>query len=156
MIRLPTGSTLTYTLFPYTTLFRSYVCRVPPLMICDLLEAVPAIDLRDPANAGRMIRLKSPQSGSTTWAPGNFGLLALPDGRNGASAIKDAIAAVEPDGCYGGEVTTAPGSKTVKVQGGVNARFDLPGGDGEPASNVINYPRDEDMTSSGRSEEHTA
>src|SRR3546814_11289518 len=30
MIRRPTSSTLTYTLFPYTTLFRSLTSRIPP------------------------------------------------------------------------------------------------------------------------------
>ncbi|MSP67120.1 MAG: hypothetical protein EXQ96_03275 [Alphaproteobacteria bacterium] len=120
------------------------ICHAPPLMLCDFVEIDPSQDLRDPANVGRQVRLKEPpSSGSATWAPGNFGLLALPDGSVGASDIEGALAAVAPGDCYDIDVITATGAKTNKVKDGINARFDVPGDPWPfPAPNVINYPRD--------------
>ena len=123
-----------------------FICHAPPLMICDPGETDPSEDIASPANAGRQIRLKPPPGGSA-WAPGNYGLLALPDGSKGASDIESALAAVEPAGCYTLDVGTAPGGKTNKVRNGINARFDVPGGLPYPAPNVINYPADAEIES---------
>jgi len=124
---------------------KPFLCHAPPLMICDFLENTPAADLRDPVNAGRMIVLKEPQGGGS-WAPGNFGLLSLPDGSGGANDIEGALASVEPEDCYSIEVETAQGSKTNKVKDGINARFDRPGNSWPyPAPNVINFPRDDEI-----------
>ncbi len=100
------------------------------------------LDLTLPEHSGKQVRLKEPLAGGGTVAPGNFGLLALPDGSAGANDIQAALAAVTPADCYTLDVTTATGSKTNKVINGINARFDLPGGLPYPAPNVINYPRD--------------
>jgi hypothetical protein len=124
---------------------KPFICHTPPLMICDPAESDPALDLALPANAGRQIQLKPPQSGGGAWAPGNYGLLALPDGSIGASDIEGALAAIEPEDCYTLDVSTAPGVKTNKVQNGINARFDLPGGLPNPAPDVINYPKDAEI-----------
>ena len=118
-----------------------YVCNAPPMMVCDLAEVDPSMDLRFPYNAGRQVVLKEPQGGGN-WAPGNFGLLALPDGSSGASAIETALAEVQPQDCYGYDVGTAPGSKTNKVKSGINVRFETSSLSYPPAPNVINYPRD--------------
>lgn len=125
---------------------RPYICDAPPLMLCDPAEANQGFDLDDPATIGRLIRLKPPPGGGS-WAPGNFGLLALPDGTIGASALSNALAAVEPAECYSLDVTTAPGVKFNQIRDGLNARFDLPGGGPWPAPNVINYPRDANQVS---------
>ena len=122
-----------------------FICHAPPLMICDPGETDPTQDLSLEANVGRQIALKPAPSGGTAWAPGNYGLLALPDGSIGANALEAALAAVEPADCYGLLVGTAPGVKTSKVQNGINARFDAPGGLDGPAPNVINYPKDSDV-----------
>jgi len=121
-----------------------YICHAPPLMLCDFAEVSAVDDLRLPQNAGRQVRLKEPQSQSSPWAPGNFGLLALPNGSSGASAIAGALAAVQPQDCYSLDVTTAPGNKTNQIKNGMNARFDK-GGYPHPAPNVINYPRDQEL-----------
>ncbi len=121
-----------------------FICKAPPLMMCDPGELDPDFDLSDPANSGRLFRLKEPQAGGGTWAPGNFGLLELPDGSSGAAALQAALAAVTPTDCYTLEVSTAPGGKTNQIKNGMNARFDVTGAP-DPAPNVINYPRDTDM-----------
>ena len=56
-----------------------------------------------------------------------------------------ALAAVEPADCYTLDVSTAPGVRTSKVENGINARFDVPGGLPYPAPNVINYPKDTEI-----------
>ena len=119
-----------------------FICEAPPLMLCDPGEVDASMSMSLPANVGRQIRLKEPQAGSSPAAPGNFGLLALPDGSAGASAISAALAAVEPADCYTLDVTTATGSKTNQVKNGINARFDLIDGGEPPAPNVVNYPLD--------------
>jgi len=123
-----------------------YICHAPPLMICDFSEIDPSLDLSAPGNVGRQVRLKEPQSSSSAWAPGNFGLLSLPDGSSGADDIEGALAAVEPSDCYDIDVLTAQGSKTNKTKSGINARFDQPGNSWPyPAPNVITYPRDAEL-----------
>jgi len=123
-----------------------YMCHAPPLMICDLGENDPSIDMQSNDIVGRQVVLKPPLGGDA-WAPGNYGLLALPDGSIGASFLESALAAVEPQDCYGLEVGTAPGVKTDKVQSGINARFDYETTWPYPAPNVINYPQDSDILS---------
>ncbi|NQU56061.1 MAG: hypothetical protein HQ513_02425 [Rhodospirillales bacterium] len=122
-----------------------FICHAPPLMICDPAEFDSSLDMSLPANYGRQITLKPPPSGGSAWAPGNYGLLALPDGSIGASDLETALAAVVPEDCYDLDVGTAPGVKTTKVENGINARFDVPGGLSDPAPNVINYPKDLDV-----------
>ena len=122
-----------------------FICNAPPLMICDFNDPVGSgPDLKNPSNIGRQLRLKEAQAGGNqSWAPGNFGLLSVDDGSNAAGAIEAALAAVDPQECYGYDVNTAPGSKTNKVKNGINARFDLPNNSFPfPAPNVINYPQD--------------
>ncbi len=122
-----------------------FICHAPPLMICDPAESDATLDMSLPANFGRQITLKPPASGGSAWAPGNYGLLALPDGSIGANDLETALAAVTPEDCYGLDVGTAPGVKTAKVENGINARFDVVGGLANPAPNVINYPKDTDV-----------
>jgi hypothetical protein len=130
-----------------------FICHAPPLMICDYGDKGGGMhswadDLRNSAHAGKQVRLKEQGSGGT-WAPGNFGLLALPDGSSGASDLEAALAALLPQDCYELDVTTATGSKTQKIVDAINSRFDLTGNPWpNPAANVINYPRDSTLISS--------
>src|SRR5687768_709167 len=108
-----------------------FICHAPPLMICDYGDKGGGVhswddDLRNPIHVGKQVRLKEQGSGGT-WAPGNFGLLALPDGSSGASDLEAALAALLPEDCYELDVTTATGSKTQKIVDAMNARFDLTG-----------------------------
>lgn len=122
-----------------------FICHAPPLMICDPAESDSSYDLSLVSNIGRQVPLKPPPGGGTAWAPGNYGLLALPDGSIGASDLETALAAILPADCYDLDVGTAPGVKTNKIENGINARFDMPGGLPDPAPNVINYPKDPDV-----------
>lgn len=126
---------------------RPFICNAPPLMICDPSEdPVNGFDLRDPASIGRMVVVKPPNGGGS-WAPGNFGLLALPDGSVGANDIHGALAAVELQQCYSLDVETAPGTKFNKVKDGLNARFDASSPNKAP--NVNAYPRDANIPADG-------
>ena len=116
-----------------------FICKVPPLMMCDPAEADATHDLSLEANVGRQVVLKPPPSGGT-WAPGNFGLLA-PDGVTDADVVAASIAAVDPPDCYTLDVTTATGVKANKTADALNARFDV-NSYPDPAPNVIAYPQD--------------
>jgi Flp pilus assembly protein TadG len=130
-----------------------FICHAPPLMICDYGDKGGGThswddDLRNPVHAGKQVRLKEQGSGGT-WAPGNFGLLSLPDGSSGASDLEAALAALSPEDCYELDVTTATGSKTQKIVDAMNSRFDITGNPWPyPAPDVINYPRDSNLISS--------
>jgi hypothetical protein len=79
-------------------------------------------DLRNPIHIGQQVRLKEQGSGGT-WAPGNFGLLSLPDGSSGASDLEAALASLSPEDCCSLDVTTATGSNTNKIVNAVNSRW---------------------------------
>jgi Flp pilus assembly protein TadG len=130
--------------------FDPVVCDAPPFMACDPTEGGAAgDDLMDPANAGRQFLVKG--NGGGSFAPGNYGLLC-PTGSNcGASAVGDAIAAEDPQTCYGANVDTSPGAQTQQVRNGLNARFDTGNENPKrPAKDVMVFPRDSNMTSSTR------
>jgi hypothetical protein len=122
-------------------------------MICDYGDKGggahdSTLDLRNPVHVGQQVRLKQQGTGGT-WAPGNFGLLSLPDGSSGAGDLEAALAALSPEDCYSLDVTTATGSKTQKIVDAVNSRFDLTGNPWPyPAADVVNYPRDPELISS--------
>lgn len=118
-----------------------FICKVPPLMMCNPAEADPLLDLGLPGNVGRQFVLKPPPSGGA-WVPGNFALLETASGSAGAAAIAAALAAVNAPECYTLDVTTATGVKAVKVADAINARFDITSYP-DPAPNVIAYPQDD-------------
>jgi len=124
-------------------------CNTPPFMICDPSEKAGSPgDIMDPKHAGEQYLLKEGGGGgySTTYAPGNYGLLCLADGNCGADAIGDVLASLKSNQCIAPEVQTAPGSKTNQVRNGLNTRMDQGSKNPKnPAPNVINYPRDSNM-----------
>jgi Flp pilus assembly protein TadG len=123
------------------------ICNAPPFMICDLTENDKnSVDVLDPDNAGRQLLLK--EGGGGGVAPGNYGLLCV-DGDCGAEVVEEGLADLDDGSCTGTMVETATGSKTNKVRNGVNARFDTGTFNPKnPARNVINFPRDTDLTGS--------
>lgn len=124
----------------------TYVCRYPPIMICDPSEAAG-----DPLEPGDMVRLKEHQGTNSYWVPGDFGWLTPTNG-NGAKDLGEALADESDLGCTPPIVETAPGDKGQWPRLGLNTRFGIykpgsftPAGY-PPAPNVIDYPRDDNMT----------
>ena len=106
-----------------TATFDPVVCDAPPFMVCDPTEnGSSGDDFMDPTNAGRQFLVK--ESGGGSFAPGNYGLLCPTDSNCGANAVGAAIAAENPQTCYGANVDTSPGAQTQQVRNGLNARFD--------------------------------
>ena len=92
-----------------------FICQAPPLMLCDPGEADPTKSLALVGNIGKQVVLKPPPKGGT-WAPGNYGLLGLPDGSRDMVVEKatllesgfDELNGVDWDkGCYMGQELTA-------------------------------------------------
>lgn len=117
-----------------------FICNAPPLMMCNPYEGDPTKSLTDANHLGRQVFLTNPPS-SGNLAPGNFGLLALPDGSTSSKDIEEALAAQEPEGCYTLDLTTAPGARVNAVKDGINARFD----GSDPAEVTRDYGVAEDV-----------
>ena len=118
-------------------------CKTQPMMLCNPLET-PTTQPNFTATPGQMFHLKPKGAGSTTFAPGDFGLVDPPGyTSSGANAIRDLLSEQSPSVCYANEVNPRTGHATNKVQEGINIRFDhLPNGsasgmDKTPAPNVI-------------------
>lgn len=123
-------------------------CAAPPFFACNPSESGgPGDDLLDPDNAGRQLLTKIGPGGSIL-APGQFGLLCPSSGNCGAASVASALAD-DPGLCYTSSVTTSPGGQTQQARNGINARMDAGNQNPKmPAQNVMDYPRDTDMTGS--------
>src|SRR5262249_45601284 len=99
-------------------------CQVSPLMVCSPTED-KGTDFNPQPGQQIWVKMQSANSGSAPWAPGDFALLDLPNGAQGANAIRDAFATKNgSNACFGSEVSTAPGQKTA-VSDGINTRLDI-------------------------------
>lgn len=108
----------------------SVICDITPLMICNPAEADPPVGLGvgagfDAADwRGRLIVAKQ-QGPSSTWGPGVFGLLDVPEIGQGAKAVAEMLASlVPPSKCYATNVDIHPGS-VMSVRTSFNTRFDI-------------------------------
>ncbi len=114
--------------------FDSLACKTSPLFICNPFERSATnlfSAMRDPANRRRLIRMKEKE---TKYFPGNFGYLQ-PAAGGGAEAVRDAIGAAEPKGCYkqsGVELRTGAIASTAEA---MNTRFDIYDGHFKSAAN---------------------
>ena len=94
-------------------------CKTNPMMMCNPMEPNPFN-----APVGVMFHLKPKGSGSSTFAPGDFGLLDPPGyTAAGADAIRDLLSKQSPPFCYANSVNPRPGHATNKVADGINIRF---------------------------------
>ena len=128
-------------------------CETLPLMMCNPYEDfgtpctfIGGQNFYDMNQIGRMMIIKAGPSNNPA-APGEFGMLELPDGTSGAKALGEAIAADSQDGCFSDTVTTAPGSKTQQILWGIKTRFGASPPQGftnNPAPHVGPFPRDSD------------
>ncbi|MBL4800515.1 MAG: hypothetical protein JKY45_01390 [Emcibacter sp.] len=102
------------------------ICSVPPIMICNPTETATTTEFDAVAYKGRGIILKSGGANSS-WAPGNFGLLALNNHNLSTNDIRDAMGRVNPFAmCFStdGNIGSKPGQSTAVAQG-LNVRFDI-------------------------------
>jgi len=128
-----------------TAKYEPIICNTPPLMICNPAET-GGPNLLSSSSIGKQVRIKAGPGGNSP-APGQYGLLCPLTGNCGAGNIGQALAAVTQAQCTGPEVDTAPGVKTQQVREGINSRFDTSTRfDNVPAGNIINYPRDNNIT----------
>src|SRR5262249_28806149 len=112
-------------------------CQVTPLMVCNPSEDKGTTFTFQPGQQ-IWVKMQSAAPGNPAWGPGDFGLLDLPNGQQGAGAIRDAFAKKNPfTGCYGPEVSTDPGQKTT-VSDGINTRLDI------YVQSAKNYANDKD------------
>lgn len=112
------------------------ICLGPvvPMFICNpyegsassIFEATNPTDVNYALNHRRQILL---QAGSATFAPGNFGWLDTPELGNGATALRDALSAIEP--VAGGDCRVQRSTISQKTgnvanaDDAMNTRFDL-------------------------------
>ncbi|SNT12765.1 pilus assembly protein TadG-related protein [Sphingopyxis indica] len=101
----------------------SAICRVPPVMFCNPLEAIDP-DFNVGSYVGKGIRLIA-NDGGANYAPGNFGYLETNAG-NGAQATAETLGrdAIPGDCVAADGVTTKPGVQ-LSVLDALNTRFDI-------------------------------
>lgn len=105
--------------------FSREICNAPPLMICNVNEAVAGPGASFTPIPGQMIAAKMQGGAGASWAPGTFGLLDTPFG-TGANALREYVARVTPNTyCVGDRVDVKPGQNTGPFQQGMNTRFDM-------------------------------
>lgn len=116
--------------------YRSQVCDLTPLMICNPNEPAANNDTLYPytPTVGQQILMKASSSaGNASWAPGDFGLLQVPNDAGGqcagngqgAGLITCIVALVDPlTQCISGSVSIKPGQAET-TSNGWNVRFDI-------------------------------
>ncbi|MCG5538634.1 pilus assembly protein TadG-related protein [Halorhodospira sp. 9622] len=146
-----------------------FACDYPPMMLCNPLEGIGKNFSHAVAEGyiqvGDSVVLRQENvGGSHIWAPGNFGLLQIPNGKKGEvnkgsgggggnsngglRAVGEYIADPKEkrDDCTTGWVGTRPGNPQSHPVWGWNTRFDyyksFNAKDFSPAPNVIEYPQD--------------
>jgi Flp pilus assembly protein TadG len=128
------------------------MCGAAPVFICNPVENDSTWELdralNDPSFRGRQLQLRG-KSGSSAYAPGQFGFLEPPVGGKGASDMKDYFAEVSPATCYAVSGVTLRTGIVSSVSSGVNTRFGEYSGNyrGQaatyPAAPIVtSYPQD--------------
>lgn len=129
--------------------FNTVVCRVPSMFMCNPLEDVnfpldntPCTSndlgvgkpLKDACLRGRGMLLKNgggtPSQGNTAdYFPGEFGLLACPDGlvnnNNGIRCVAESIAQSAPNVCITSRAFVQTGQGAGPIREAINTRFDI-------------------------------
>lgn len=123
-------------------------CSTTPLWMC--MPGSSWTGSSDPETwVGRQILVKY-GPGSTSWAAGNYGLLADPDGNKGANALADLLGGTSGlDACLVGEevdtATTATGVKN-SLRNAFNVRFDVYEGNMNSKKSDPDFPPAENVT----------
>ncbi len=123
------------------------LCNLPPVLVCDPAEA------GEPFQPGQMVVMK--EQGAGVWEPGNFGFLQpfKPITGNLNKDLSYQMANEDLGGCIEPYISTLTGGKTSYGRYGLNTRFGIYDNSVEdlkadfpPAPNVIDYPRDDNLT----------
>ncbi len=128
-------------------------CNYPPIIICDPSENGDAL------NPGQMVKLKEHQTGDQ-WGPGTFGWL-MPtevaedpddDSLNENRLLAHRLGSIYGQKCSPPIVKVKPGAIANWPRWGLNTRFGIYENINESeyfpsAPNVIDYPRDDNLTS---------
>ncbi len=103
------------------------VCDIPPMMMCNPLEADPAYLCTSEIGLtpGDQIRAKY-QGGGGQWTPGGFGFLDPPEGGGvGAKGLAENLGTANPSiGCITDTVDVFPG-QVASAMSGMNVRMDI-------------------------------
>jgi len=108
--------------------FDSAVCRFTPMFICNPWEGTSTAitdALKDPTQLRRQIKLQAGNGGSSQYFPGNYGWLSSPTLGNGANALRDALAQVQPTACFDQNGVTVQTGNITSANDALNTRFDL-------------------------------
>ena len=112
------------------------VCKFTPMFICNPFEnpdgsmsygqATEALftAIGDLAMRRRLIQMRQ-GGGGGSYTPGNYGFLVSPSIGNGASALRDAIAMVNPPACFGQSGVETETGFIASVRAAFNVRFDV-------------------------------
>jgi Flp pilus assembly protein TadG len=123
--------------------FDAAVCQFTPLFICNPYEGtgVTVWDaLSNAAYRRRQLRLQLGPGGTSQYFPGNYGWLDSPNfgsGSNGAGALRDALAQVQPQTCFVQNGVSQKTGNIASADAAINTRFDLWGG---PFNNAHTNP----------------
>ena len=108
--------------------FQSVVCQIMPMFICNPYEGTGTTHFRrmaDPALRRRQIKMQLGTGGTSQYFPGNYGWLNLPIFGNGATALRDALALVNPPTCFEQNGVSQKTGNIESANDAINVRFDL-------------------------------
>jgi len=108
--------------------FNAAVCQFTPMYICDPYEGT-GTSIFTVASSASSLRtqylLKGGNGGSSQYFPGNYGWLSSPSLGNGASALRDALATVQPTACFVQNGVNQQTGSIANAVDAINVRFDL-------------------------------
>lgn len=104
--------------------FTSVVCRTTPMFICNPFEGTGTSIFSSSAK-GRQIKMQLGPGGTSQYFPGNYGWLDSPTYGNGANALRDALASVNPPACFEQNGVILQTGNIESANNAINVRFDL-------------------------------
>ena len=108
--------------------FQSVVCKSMPMFICNPYEGTGTTIfdvMADPALRRRQIKMQLGTGGTSQYFPGNYGWLDSPIFGNGATALRDALALVNPPTCFEQNGVSQKTGNIESANDAINVRFDL-------------------------------
>ncbi len=132
--------------------FKSVVCRVMPMFICNPFENSGIDILTNPDALGRLIRMRAGPSTNDPYGPGNFGWLDVSDFDSSDTSnanvpkLKEYLAGTAPPVCIeqDGEVNTQTGSIQSLIFA-LNVRFDIYDANYSSPAQKAAYPPDQNV-----------